>query len=69
MIICNIRAKEVCRSRSAHTYTIHQNFVLMLKSAQIEERYQDLIPIIACEINNKDCMLQQCENCPLEMTL
>ena len=36
----------------------------MLKSAQIEESYQDLISIMICDINNKDCMLQQCENCP-----
>ena len=36
----------------------------MLKSAQIEKNYQDLISVMVCDANNKDFMLQQCESCP-----
>jgi len=46
--------------------TIHQNVILLLKSVHIEETYQDLISMMVCDQNNKDCMLQRCPNCPGE---
>ena len=36
----------------------------MLKSAQIEEIYQDLISMMVCNSSDKNCMLQRCEDCP-----
>ena len=44
--------------------TIHQNVILLLKSAEIAERYTDFISMMVCDSNNKDCMLQRSANCP-----
>ena len=44
--------------------TIHQNVTLLLKSAEIEESYKDLISMMVCNSNNKDYRLQRCANCP-----
>ena len=64
-----IRPKWCVLAGSAGTHaacvcTIHQNAILMLKSAQIEDSYQDLISMMVCDPDNKECMLQQCTDCP-----
>ena len=36
----------------------------MLKAAQIEDSYQELISMMVCDPNNKECMLQRFADCP-----
>ena len=31
--------------------------------------YQELFPLIVCDINNKECMVHRCPNCPESNTL
>ena len=65
----SIRPKWCVLAGSAGTHavcvcTIHQNVILMLKAAQIEDTYQELISMMVCDPNNKECMLQRCADCP-----
>ena len=44
--------------------TIHQNVIVLLHAAQIEEFYKDLLKMAVCDDHNKDCLLQRCSLCP-----
>ena len=43
---------------------LHQNTILLLHAAHIEETYKELIALAVCDLENKECMLQRCSNCP-----
>ena len=45
----------------------HQNMKLIL--APLNVTYQELFPLIVCDINNKECMVHRCPNCPESNTL
>ena len=44
--------------------TMHQNTILLLHAAHIEETYKELIALAVCDMENKECMLQRYLNCP-----
>jgi hypothetical protein len=45
--------------------TIHQNVGLMLEAITIfRNRTSELISMMVCAQKNRDCMLQECKECP-----
>ena len=66
---CSLRLKWCVSAGKAGTHsvcvcTIHQNVIVLLHAAQIEEFYKDLLKMAVCDDHNKDCMLQRCSLCP-----
>ena len=66
---CALRPKWCISTGSSCTHkvcvcTIHQNVVLLLHAAESEEYYKNLICLAVCDVSNKECMLQRCDNCP-----
>ena len=47
--------------------TYHQHMKLLL--APVNVTYQELFPLIVCDINNKVCMVHRCPNCCESNTL
>ena len=44
--------------------TYHQNSVLLVSAIDWNLTYKDLMKIMVCNIDNRDCMVHRCENCP-----
>jgi len=44
--------------------THHQNVKLMVAAISSQLNYKDLMSMIVCDVNNKDCMLHHCGECP-----
>ena len=70
---CTLRPKWCVTAWCSGTHsvcvcTIHQNVILqiVIDAAQIEETYQELIKLLVCDIENRDCMLMRCTQCPKE---
>ena len=42
---------------------------MKLLLAPLNVTYQELFPPIVCDINNKECMVHRCPNCPESNTL
>ena len=66
---CNLRPKWCVTVGAAGTHSVcvctyHQNVKLMLAAIEIPDNYKDLMKIIVCNIESKDCMLQRCDQCP-----
>ena len=62
---CTLRPKWCVSAGSSGTHfvcvcTIHQNVILLLQAAQVEESHKDLIKLMVCNEVNKDCMLGRC---------
>ncbi|KAK2713715.1 hypothetical protein QYM36_009556 [Artemia franciscana] len=71
---CNIRPKQYVLAGSAGTHTvcvcsIHQNVKLLLDVVKIEESYKDLIKMLICNVENNECILCHCDNCPSDDAL
>ena len=68
--ICELRPKwgiPVGSASGAHSVCVceyHQNAKLMVFAIPGVTDYKDLIEIVVCDIENRDCMLHSCENCP-----
>ena len=37
---------------------------MKLLLAPLNVPYQELFPLVACDMNNKECMVHRCPNCP-----
>ena len=42
----------------------HQNAILLVDALNVGLKYKDLLLITVCSVENKECMLAQCDNCP-----
>ena len=42
----------------------HQNAILLVDALNIGLKYKDLLLKTVCSVENKECMLAQCDNCP-----
>ena len=65
---CSLRPKWCKLAGSAGTHSVcvciyHQNIKLMLEGANMNVDYKDLLALLACDIENYDCMLGNCEGC------
>ena len=64
---CIFRPKWCVSAGTSGTHavcTIHQNVVLTLHAAGTEETYKNLLDLMVCNAENRNCMLQRCPNCP-----
>ena len=44
--------------------TVHQNVKLLLSSVNLSKDYNELLELIVCDRNSKECMIHRCESCP-----
>ena len=44
--------------------TIHQNVTLMLNAIKLDKDYHELMSMLVCDRNIKECMVHRCPNCP-----
>ena len=44
--------------------TIHQNTKLLITALNTSEKYKDMMKLLVCSTDNKDCMIHRCSNCP-----
>ena len=69
---CELRPKWcVLAGLSSGTHSVcvctyHQNMKLLL--VPLKFTYQELFPPLICDINNKECMVHRCPNCPASNT-
>ncbi|XP_065673656.1 uncharacterized protein LOC136090720 [Hydra vulgaris] len=42
----------------------HQNAILLVDALNIRLKYKDLLSKTVCSVENKECMLAQCDDCP-----
>ena len=64
-----LRPKWCIIAGSSGTHTVcvcsyHQNIKLMIDGAKINTTYKDLLDILVCDMNNYDCMMDKCIECP-----
>ena len=43
--------------------TAHQNSKLLLSSVNLSKNYHQLLELIICDRNSKECMIHCCESC------
>jgi hypothetical protein len=46
--------------------TIHQNVVLMLGAVNLDKDHHELMDMIVCSRDLKECMVHRCPNCPVD---
>ena len=51
-------------SHSLCVCCIHQNVKLVLSAANLEKDYHDLLEMIVCDRDSKECMVHRCPSCP-----
>ena len=69
-----LRPKWCVSAGSSQTHsvcvcTIHQNVKLLLDSAHFQESYRELIKILLCSDERRDCLLLKCDQCPQKDSL
>lgn len=71
---CMLRPKWCVLAGSSGTHgvcvcSIHQNVILLLQACAIENTYHELMSHLVCSMDNRDCMLRHCSNCPTSENL
>lgn len=71
---CTLRPKWCVLAGASGTHsvcvcTIHQNVILLIHAAQLEESYHELQKLVLCEDVTQNCMLRRCEKCPSKSKL
>ena len=51
-------------SHSVCVCTIHQNTTLLVNALKLDTNVHDLIDLIVCDRNSKECMMHRCQDCP-----
>lgn len=64
-----LRPKWCVLAGSSETHTVcvciyHQNVKLMLEGGNVNVDYKDLLELIVCSVDQFDCMMGECPNCP-----
>ena len=44
--------------------TIHQNTKLLINALNTKEDYKDMMKLLVCSTENRDCMIHRCSECP-----
>ena len=44
--------------------THHKNVKLLLDVEGLKDHYHEILEMVVCDINNKQCMIHRCQNCP-----
>lgn len=71
---CELRPKEcvTVNSRGMHNVCVcmyHQNVKLLMHAAHVKEPYTELLQKLVCNLENEECMLHRCSQCPDEYEL
>ena len=43
---------------------IHPNVILMVQAAETDKMYKNLMGMIVCSLDSKECMVHRCDKCP-----
>lgn len=65
----SLKPRECVHAGDPGTHTIcvceyHENVKLKLAAVSNELHYRDLMELVVCSVENSDCMLHRCSNCP-----
>jgi len=66
---CSLRPKWCVLAGASGTHavcvcTIHQNTKLLINALNSKEDYKDMMKLLVCSTENRDCMIRQCSECP-----
>ncbi len=66
---CMLRPKWCITVRASGTHSVcvctsHQNVTLVLNAIKLDKDYHQLLELIACNRDSKECMINRCPNCP-----
>ena len=66
---CSLRPKwcVVAGAKGTHSVCVcsaHQNAVLLVEAIDWDYTYKDLMGKIVCSLEDRECMMHRCENCP-----
>ena len=66
---CALRPKQCILAGSPGTHSvcvcsIHENVKLMLSAVKLQKSYHELIDMIVCSRESKQCMVHRCPSCP-----
>ena len=66
---CSLRPKWCIIAGKSGTHSvcvcsIHQNAKLLVDALPSKETYKDLMQYLVCSIDNEECMIHRCQNCP-----
>jgi hypothetical protein len=66
---CELRPKWCVLAGSSGTHSVcvclyHQNIKLMIGGAKLNIDYKELLDLLVCDINNYNCMMSLCKECP-----
>ena len=66
---CMLRPKWCITVGASGTHSVcvctsHQNVTLMLNAIKLDKDYHQLLELIVCSRNSKECMIHRCPNCP-----
>ena len=66
---CSLRPKWCVIAGASGTHavcvcTIHQNTKLLINSLNTKEDYKDMMKLLVCNTDNRDCMIHRCSECP-----
>ncbi|KAG1676397.1 hypothetical protein GQR58_014302 [Nymphon striatum] len=66
---CMLRPKWCVSVGASGTYSVcvcthHQNTILLVHAAGIDQSYKDLMKMVVCDISSRMCMVHRCKDCP-----
>jgi hypothetical protein len=66
---CMLRPKWCITIGASGTHSVcvctyHQNVILLLNAIKIDKTYHELIEMIVCDRDSKECMVHRCSHCP-----
>ena len=66
---CSLRPKWCVTTDSSGTHSVcvctyHQNAKLLVNAIKWDCTYKDLMKLIVCDVENQECMIHRCANCP-----
>ena len=66
---CSLRPKWCVLVGSAGSHSVcvctyHENVKLLLQAISSDYSYKELIKLLVCSTDNRDCMLRHCQKCP-----
>ena len=71
---CSLRPKWCILVGQSGTHsvcvcTIHQNVTLMLSAIKLDRKSHELMKMMVCDCDSKECMVHRCQNCPGSVVL
>ncbi|KAG1665912.1 ARL14 effector protein [Nymphon striatum] len=66
---CTLRPKWCVSVGASGTHSVcvcthHQNTILLVHAAGIDQSYKDLMKMVVCDVSSRMCMVHRCKDCP-----